>query len=666
MKCFMNDQDCLYEKHIRLHCAKVDDRSEKPSLYIVSPFGYPYDDVLNAIKIAAGSEDIDVVRGDGAAQLGFIMCQGICKELRKATYVIVDVTEDNANVYYELGLACGFGKKIVLLDGGAAGPRTSGKRAWEGHLRLSGVQVLNYEKLHSLAAGSLLGEVLCNSAYVFDSDQASKDLRKQRSYIEDDDKTVARSGSACRNIFFCVTTPHADKRMLIHGAAETATKRGWRVRLCDIDDRDFSVQNAISTLRNCKVCMIDVTHYRTEINPQTYWILGFSHAIGRDTIPVTNRARGGDFTPFDVRGLYQIYFDTIRNFCLRLDQLLRIVAEKYDEEINEYPHRHLWDRVIHESSRLNVFAFGRGARKDYQRSGFRTIVDTWDYQAVAKLSFFLAQKYRQATVEIEPPEDMRDRKPESVPGWKDYISRRFEHMSGEPLDKCFIVVGSPDVSDYAEFILATGYGIEPCRQTTCGSPMRNQCEGNCKTPCVGRSGYIFYKKNYYPDSPGSLPQLDRDTHPRQNSFCYREATDDSPESVLWYGRRFFCSTGVNYGVVTIFNEKVKLRDDAEGGGGCSAGPVIVLSGFSGIATYGLAVLLTAMPEGKMSTQNVQETAMDLKRRLRKHEDESAVQILVKIDFGSKSDVNDRDDREFHRISVEDVQPLCRVQNEHAA
>src|SRR5512147_1958948 len=112
MRCFMTNQDCIFEKTIQ----ENSDKKRGESLFVVSPFNYPYDEIYtNIIRPSAEAAGIESQRADRSFQLGFVMCTKICKSMQEAGYVVADLTEDNPNVYYELGLAWGFGKEVIII-----------------------------------------------------------------------------------------------------------------------------------------------------------------------------------------------------------------------------------------------------------------------------------------------------------------------------------------------------------------------------------------------------------------------------------------------------------------------------------------------------------------------------------------------------------------------
>ena len=130
MKCFITNRHCIFER--------PDTNEEKnDSVFIIAPFGFPYDDLyelgikenfssnkkventakktLTALTSELGVFQEDVIRADKSLQLGYVMCNRICRNIRKAKFIYADISEANGNVYYELGLAFGWGKKIGLI-----------------------------------------------------------------------------------------------------------------------------------------------------------------------------------------------------------------------------------------------------------------------------------------------------------------------------------------------------------------------------------------------------------------------------------------------------------------------------------------------------------------------------------------------------------------------
>jgi hypothetical protein len=649
----MTSQECIFGPDIRKSFDKRrnDENNKKINkrMFVVSPFGYPYEFLYNEIiykfnvplkkNNRAGTnipcnkyDQFYITRADRATQLGFVMCQKICKEIRLADYVLVDLSEPNPNVFYELGLAMGFGKRILFVFTSQNRLNYKFGTPWQSFLNSREVKLKTYKDFERLLKNKTKLKDIINylNNNVFNSYNEIQEMKDPSTYIGRDNNSRKKN----RKLLFCHSTPNSDENLLIEAAKESIKKWKWTIKPKDIA-RGFDVDSIINILKYCKISMVDVSNYTDTINPNTFWLLGISHALGRDSIPVTNRSKSKEYTPFDIRGLYQIYFESLDGFKESLKNIVEVIDAEYRKEIAEYPQLFLWNNILRGNNDVVVFTYGRGSKGDPKRDGGRTNVDRWDYQAVGTLSFFLAQKFKQASVQIRPPEDTRAGKT------KQEINDRIKYIENNlKAGKNYIIIGSPDVSDYAEIVLSKAYNIAPYKQLKCDEPDCKRTE--CKRDCVGRRGYIFAKNKYF-----SGKKNKRGFHPRSKSFCYRDAIDVNQQYVLWYGDRHRCSEDTTYGVITIFykNPLQSENNNANKKNNCS---IIVLSGFSGIATYGLSVLL--------SGQNEQQ-AEYLLNIIRNYENVSAIQILVKIKYDTDLGIDSHEARNLNNIEVQDVELL---------
>lgn len=99
-------------------------QEDKKSVFILMPFGKTKKDKeifkKTYFSIKHIIEDIcfngGILRCSRADfESGLIIMNDICKRIKKANLTIFDISLPNTNVYYELGLACGLDKKIILL-----------------------------------------------------------------------------------------------------------------------------------------------------------------------------------------------------------------------------------------------------------------------------------------------------------------------------------------------------------------------------------------------------------------------------------------------------------------------------------------------------------------------------------------------------------------------
>jgi hypothetical protein len=86
-----------------------------PTCFVVMPFGGIWDDYYARIYVSAiQSAGLRPERADDVFRAGSVL-QNIVESLARASVVLVDVTENNRNVHYELGLAHALGKPTLLI-----------------------------------------------------------------------------------------------------------------------------------------------------------------------------------------------------------------------------------------------------------------------------------------------------------------------------------------------------------------------------------------------------------------------------------------------------------------------------------------------------------------------------------------------------------------------
>mgnify|MGYP003946099791 CR=1 FL=1 len=89
--------------------------STDPVCFVVMQFTPEYNSLYEeVIRPACERNGYKVVRADDFYHCGMII-DDVTKSIRESALIVVDVTPDNANVFYELGLAHGIGKDTILL-----------------------------------------------------------------------------------------------------------------------------------------------------------------------------------------------------------------------------------------------------------------------------------------------------------------------------------------------------------------------------------------------------------------------------------------------------------------------------------------------------------------------------------------------------------------------
>ena len=90
--------------------------------FVVMQFTEEYNALYkDVIKTTCEEFDYKVIRGDDFYHSGLII-EDITRSIRESSLIIADVTENNPNVFYEVGFAHGIGKTTILLSDRKRGP----------------------------------------------------------------------------------------------------------------------------------------------------------------------------------------------------------------------------------------------------------------------------------------------------------------------------------------------------------------------------------------------------------------------------------------------------------------------------------------------------------------------------------------------------------------
>lgn len=85
-------------------------------IFVIMPFDSMFDDLYQiGIKETMQNLGYKCTRADEIFHTHDIMCRGICKPIQEASCIVADMTNKNANVFFELGLAYGFEKEVLLI-----------------------------------------------------------------------------------------------------------------------------------------------------------------------------------------------------------------------------------------------------------------------------------------------------------------------------------------------------------------------------------------------------------------------------------------------------------------------------------------------------------------------------------------------------------------------
>ena len=134
------------ENEKRLQCFLVNEKcphkiqNGKHAFFIGMPFADKNDDAYRyGIVPTFESHGLTYYRADQSFERRQLMCK-ICQAIQEANYVLIDISDNNPNVMFELGIACGLGKPVILIKDVQTNVVTD----------LKGIEYIEYNNAHSL------------------------------------------------------------------------------------------------------------------------------------------------------------------------------------------------------------------------------------------------------------------------------------------------------------------------------------------------------------------------------------------------------------------------------------------------------------------------------------------------------------------------------------
>jgi hypothetical protein len=104
--CFRTNNVCPYS-HIS---------NREGLIFVLHPLQETNSDIYRlGIKEPLEENGYNVIDSDEIESLGDIVCNGVCKPIKTADFILAEVSVLNANVMLELGMAFGLNKKVILL-----------------------------------------------------------------------------------------------------------------------------------------------------------------------------------------------------------------------------------------------------------------------------------------------------------------------------------------------------------------------------------------------------------------------------------------------------------------------------------------------------------------------------------------------------------------------
>ena len=121
-RCFMTGKQCIFSSHVT-ESAPSELTGDNLSVFVVMPFPPNLETFYQwslkpFLTQGYGLLESSIQRADEVRDIGYIICEKICRKIQESDLVLADISLANANVFYEIGLAYGLERPVVLMQNG--------------------------------------------------------------------------------------------------------------------------------------------------------------------------------------------------------------------------------------------------------------------------------------------------------------------------------------------------------------------------------------------------------------------------------------------------------------------------------------------------------------------------------------------------------------------
>jgi len=585
-KCFMNGKSCIYERMIDERIANMPSSADSRTAFMIMPFGAHLDTLYQwviAPCFREGGEGHDEKyvcapeRADDVRQVGFIICEKICRRIQEADYIIVDVSHDNPNVFYEFGLAVALRKDIIPI---CSEEKVDARKSVLN--KLCGINdLMPYPKYGYLKARLDAFKYQCNLVSEFEGfEQMSGDgivVLYDGKHIVTDRSVYGNTeydfGELCNSaVGTAISEIFSEENVQRHPDLSLYHDRFDRVKKTEsIDLAGATYSKVIKFCKDAACVLIDVSLAESIAN---YFWLGYIHGIGGNAIPVNSYRKEAQQVevpvPFDIRALWHIVFE--EDHPTELKESLKDILEYIYIRKARYLYREaFWNNIL-QDNKVSIFLGSL-----YLHNLHRNAIGDWDYRTAAEIASYLSTSKETMKVTLESPlpkcERVEDANDEYI-GW----------LEDQLRDNNCIIVASADVNDLTEVAMSRIFNRKPFTAI----PPND----------VSFRGYIAYKK--YTTKPKAADE--KDSPGPENAFYQRKQAADDAEAdsrgfIIREGQGvqefmkehvYPAAEGVK-GVRNLLGQLIVAKNPlAEGADKW----IVIISGISGPATMGIAQMLT--------------------------------------------------------------------------
>lgn len=473
--CFMTGKGCVYRDAID-RALRERSQGNSSSGFMVMPFRENlevfYRNTLSPYFEAfygGGDQTQSILhRADQVRRPGIIICEGICKRIQESDFIVVDISVPNDNVFYELGLAYGIGQKILII-------RHVRSDFGEKKAAYLGCPIYAYKDLDPLdfTATQFLwrrqplnrvanpDKLLLLYEHLFTTDpyeKAPPDNPKQRdislSFISHVKSSIGLAiEQICRGI---PESGYSAAKPDRHSVIASYRKIIERLKKPEEIEPSKTSFDDIRSLIDFCYCMVVRTG--REVDPMSYFWLGYAHALGKNVIPVTivderpERPEVSiDDLAFDIRAQRHMTFVLQKPYLLE-NQINSTLNDMIYADFSEWSRKRFWDKMLGKRGEVYIFT---GAL--HHESINREVVGDWDLRAASELTSYFSRHQYRAKIETPIYSIEYAQNADSQLTRDSYIGQLRSMMKG----KNCILIASPDVNPLTEIVLGKMYDVPP-------------------------------------------------------------------------------------------------------------------------------------------------------------------------------------------------------------
>jgi hypothetical protein len=524
-RCYMTGKQCIFcSPQVTTNATLRDHETDRGSLmsfsvFVVMPFqpnfGTFYEWSLKRYLrdgLEIEEPDKQIRRADEFCDIGYIMCEKICRRIQEADLVVVDLSADNPNVMYEMGLAVGLHKPLLIMCNQSDRGRLSqeflesvGLKDDKRNFKIvtyPGVGFLGQEGCDPVEASDRVplmprkAEMKIVPLIVAAKDTSNTDGKKEGGEKSTFKRDIGVTFSeALRGAVGVATKEISETKASLPNLQEAIAilkPKGVEElgKITEVDEINIvgkksgrlkQFKDVARAVDSAFTCIIDLAGE----DPHSYFWLGYCHARGINAIPIyrefpqkksasdknissleeqypqktegnlNDKDRAEHVIAFDIRALWYIRFrhDQTKELAVAIRSALEELIAK---DIPRLQRNIFWERLTRDP-KIHIYT---GAVHHEKLK--REVVGDWDQRTVSELVRYLSS----AEVSVIPELERPIYSPGTIkfklgPGSfeRSHLDAYISLVKSELTDKNCIIVASADVNPLTEVVLAHAYGV---------------------------------------------------------------------------------------------------------------------------------------------------------------------------------------------------------------